>query len=310
MNKLTVEPAPHIRSFVSTPLIMLNVIIALVPAFIASLILFGPRAAIMVSVSVTSSVIFEYFYRVIMKKPQTIGDLSAVVTGVILAFNLPVTLPLYMVIIGAFVAIVVVKQLFGGIGQNFANPAVVARIVLALSFTESMDYWVEPFWYKNADIVTKATPLAAETSAPPLPLRDMFFGLKGGCIGETCAFALLLGFAYLVFTRVISPVTPIAYIGTVAFGTLIVGGDPLYGILAGGVMLGAIFMATDYTTTPLTNRGKLIFGLGCGIITVVIRRFASMNEGVSFSILIMNILTPYIDKLTRPKPFGAKEAKQ
>jgi len=305
MNKLIVEPAPHIRSFISTPMIMLTVIIALMPAFAASVIIFGARAAIMVIVSVTSCVIFEYFYRVIAKKPQTVGDLSAVVTGIILAFNLPVTLPLYMVIIGDFIAIVAVKQFFGGIGQNFANPAVVARIALSLSFTTEMTNWVEPFWYKNADAVTKATPLISET-APAY--KDMFLGVRGGCLGETCALALLIGFVFLVLTRVISPVTPVSFIGTVALGTLIVGGDPLFGILAGGVMLGAIFMATDYATTPLTNRGKLIFGIGCGVITVIIRKYASMPEGVSFSILIMNILTPYIDKITMPKPFGAKEA--
>jgi len=306
MNKLIVEPAPHIRSYISTSLIMLNVVIALLPAFIASLIIFGPRAALMAVVSVTSCVIFEYFYRRIAKKPQTVSDLSAVVTGMILAFNLPVTLPIYMVIIGAFIAIVAVKQFFGGIGQNFANPAVVARIALSLSFTAEMTNWVEPYWYKNTEIITKATPL--EPGAVMPTLKEMFFGIRGGCLGETCAFALLIGFVYLVLTRVIRPVTPLAFIGTVALGTLITGGDALRGVLSGGLMLGAIFMATDYSTTPLTDMGKLVFGIGCGVITVVIRRFASMPEGVSFAILIMNILTPYIDKFTLPKPFGAKTA--
>jgi len=305
MNKLIVEPAPHIRSFISTPFIMLNVIIALMPAFVASVIIFGPRAAIVTVTSVTSCVIFEYFFRVIIKKPQTVTDLSAVVTGIILAFNLPVTLPLYMVVIGAFVSIVVVKQAFGGIGQNFANPALVGRMTLSLSFTAEMSKWVEPYWYKKDVAVTGATPLAAGFDNMP-GLKQMFLGQRGGSLGETCALALLIGFAYMVGTRLIRPVTPIAFMGTVALGTLLTGGDPLKGVMAGGVMLGAIFMATDYATTPLTDRGKLIFGIGCGAITVVIRRFASMPEGVSFSILIMNILTPYIDKATRPKPFGAK----
>lgn len=307
MNNLIVEPAPHIRSFNSTFLIMLNVIVALTPAFVASVVIFGPRAALVTVTSVASCVVFEYFFRLTVKKPQTVTDLSAVVTGMILAFNLPVTLPLYMVVIGAFIAIVVVKQAFGGIGQNFANPALVGRMTLSLSFTRQMSVWVEPFYYKKAEIITSATPLASATMPS---LKDMFLGIRGGCLGETCSLALLIGFAYLVLTRVIRPVTPLAFIGTVALGTLAAGGDPLKGVFAGGVMLGAVFMATDYATTPLTDRGKLIFGVGCGVITVVIRRFASMPEGVSFSILIMNILTPYIDKITRPKPFGAKEVKR
>jgi len=306
MNKLIVEPAPHIRSFISTPFIMLNVIIALMPAFVASVIIFGSRAALVTVTSVTSCVIFEYFFRVIIKKPQTVTDLSAVVTGIILAFNLPVTLPLYMVVIGAFVAIVVVKQAFGGIGQNFANPALVGRMTLSLSFTAEMSKWVEPFWYKKAEAVTGATPLVSEVMPS---LKQMFLGERGGSLGETCALALLIGLVYMVATRLIRPITPIAFMGTVALGTLLTGGDPLKGVMAGGVMLGAIFMATDYATTPLTDTGKLIFGIGCGVITVVIRSFASMPEGVSFSILIMNILTPYIDKATRPKPFGAKSEK-
>jgi electron transport complex protein RnfD len=283
---------------------MLHVIIALMPAFVAAAIIFGPRAAVVTVVCVASCVFFEYFFRAAVKKEQTVSDLSAVVTGMLLAFNLPVTMPLYMVVIGAFIAIVVVKQMFGGIGQNFANPAIVARIALMMSFSPQMSSWVKPFYYRlgGADAVTVASPLAAD--APP-DLKDLFFGINAGSLGETCAFALLLGFVYLLAARVIRPATPAAFVGVFAAATFFAGGDVLAGVLSGGLLLGAIFMATDYATTPLTPLGKIIFGTGCGLITFIIRQFGTMPEGVSFSILIMNILTPYIDKLTRPKPFGA-----
>ncbi len=307
--------------------IMLLVIIALIPAIVASVIIFGPRALWLIAICTASSVIFEYLCRLIMKRENTIGDLSAVVTGILLAMNLPVTLPWWMAVIGSFVAIVIVKQLFGGLGQNFANPAIVGRIVLMLSFTSQMTNWVKPFWYKTADITTSATPLAAEWTTvyksssdfigaiqPPVAYSDLFFGTVGGCLGETCALALLAGGIFLVITKVISPSAPLAFIGTVALMTLITGGDVLFQLLSGGLMLGAIFMATDYVTTPITTKGKIIFGIGCGLITFLIRTYGSFPEGVSFSILLMNILTPYIDRLTRTKPLGAlkpkKEAKQ
>ena len=255
-----------------------------------------------------------------MKKEQTIGDLSAVLTGLLLALNLPVTLPFWQAVIGCFVSIVIVKQLFGGLGQNFANPAIVGRIVLMLSFTSNMTTWAVPqYWKENGkEIVTSATPLVTETAS----YKDLFLGYTGGCLGETCALALLIGGIYLIVRKIISPVTPIAFIGTVALLNLIAGNDVLYQVLAGGLILGAFFMATDYVTTPVTPTGKLIFGIGCGIITpaqtyspflppAMQNLFASYPEGVSFSILLMNIVTPYIDRFTMTKPIGAvKEAKE
>jgi len=290
----------------STQKIMLNVIIALMPAVAASCIFFGPRALLLTAVCVVSSVLFEYFSRKLMKRDNTIGDLSAVVTGVLLALNLPVTLPVWMAVIGSFIAIVVVKQLFGGLGQNFANPAITARIVLMVSFPAAMTNWVLPMSWKGSsvDAVTGATPLVSGDSS----YLDLFLGNVGGCLGETCALALLAGGIYLAARRIISLAAPISFIGSLALLTAISGGDPLYEILAGGVFLGAFFMVTDYATTPITQKGKIVFGLGCGIITFIIRQFGSYPEGVSFSILLMNILTPYIEQLTRKKVFGAKEA--
>ena len=311
MSKLIIEPSPHIKSGVTTQKIMLSVIIALCPALIASVWIFGLRALIMTVICCTSCVIFEWVCRKIMKRSNTISDLSAAVTGMLLAFNLPVTLPFYMAIIGCFVAIVIVKQFFGGLGQNFANPAITGRIVLMLSFTSYMTTWAEPFYYQNAgEIVTTSTPLASET---PAQLSDLFFGTTGGCIGETCALALLIGGVFLVAIRVISPVTPISFIGTVFVLSIFTTGSlegAVAAILSGGLMLGAIFMATDYATTPITAKGRIIFGIGCGLVTVLIRTFGSMPEGVSYSILLMNILSPLIDRFTVPKAFGAAKEKK
>ncbi len=318
MNKLIVEPSPHVKSAWTTQKVMLNVIIALCPALIASVLIFGLRALVLTVICCACCVLFEWLFCLVTKKESTVSDLSAVVTGMLLAFNLPVDLPVYMAIIGCFVAIVIVKMLFGGIGQNFANPAITARIVLMLSFTARMTTWTEPFrWYKGftdwapvADAVATATPLAMESDALPSVL-DMFLGVRGGCLGETCAAALILGGVYLMIRGLISPVTPCAFIGTVAVLSLISGGGDftyvLYQLLSGGLILGAFFMATDYSTTPLTAKGKLIFGVGCGLITFLIRQFGSLPEGVSYSILFMNILTPYIDKISVPRPLGAKK---
>lgn len=283
---------------------MLNVIAALLPALAVGCYVFGWRALILTCVCVASCILFEFLCRKIMKRSNTIGDLSAVVTGVILAMNLPVTLPIWMAVVGSFVAIVVVKQLFGGLGQNFANPAITARIVLMLSFPTAMTNWAVPFFYKKgADVVTGATPLVSGDAS----YWDLFMGNVGGCLGETCAFALLLGGLYLAITKTISLAAPVGFIGSLALLTWIFKGDPLYAILSGGVFLGAFFMATDYATTPISTKGKLIFGLGCGIITFVIRQFGSYPEGVSFSILLMNVLTPFIEQGTRAKIFGAKK---
>ena len=301
------------------------VIIALVPAAVAGCVFFGPRAAMVLAMCIACCIIFEALCRIVMKREQTVGDLSAVVTGLLLGMNLPASVPFYIPVIGSFVAIVVVKQLFGGIGQNFANPAIAARIVLMLSFTEQMSNWVKPYWYTSVvDAESSATPLVAEwleftevTSVgsgfrkmAPFTLGEMFFGETGGCIGETCAAALIVGGLFLIFARIISPATPLAFIGSFAVLTLIYTGstvETVYGVLAGGLLIGAFFMATDYATTPLTTSGKIIFGIGCGLITFIIRSFGSYPEGVSFSILLMNLLTPYIDKLTKLVPLGAKK---
>lgn len=308
MNGLIVEPSPHRRTGLSTQLVMLNVILALLPAAVMGCVIFGVRAAVVLLVCIASSVIFEALCRIIMKKDQTIGDLSAVVTGLLLGMNLPSTIPLWMAVIGSFVAIAVTKQLFGGIGQNFANPAIVGRIVMMLSFTAYMSNWAKPYWYReSADVITSATPLNSDVlGTGAFTYKDLLLGNCGGCIGEVCALALIIGGVYLIIARIISPAAPIAFIGSVALLTALTGGDVLYQLLSGGLMIGAFFMATDYATTPLTSKGKFIFGLGCGIITFVIRNYGNYPEGVSFSILIMNLLTPYIDRLTQTKPLGAK----
>ncbi len=321
MNGLFVSPSPHRATTMSTARIMLMVILALLPSAIAGCVFFGPRAAAVLAVCVISCVAFEALSRKIMKREQTVSDLSAVVTGLLLGMNLPATTPLYIAVIGSFIAIVIAKQLFGGIGQNFANPALVARIVLMLSFTDSMTSWVVPYWYTKAvDTTTGATPLTASWinytesgtayKMAPFTLGEMFFGETGGCIGETCAAALIAGGVFLIVTGIISAAAPAAFIGSFALLTFIYTGsavETLYGVLAGGLLIGAFFMATDYATTPVTTKGKIIFGLGCGLMTFIIRTFGSYPEGVSFAILLMNLLTPYIDKLTLTTPFGAKK---
>ena len=315
MNNLIMSPSPHRNSDVTTRKIMGLVLSALAPAVIAAVVFFGIRALILIAVCTVSSVFFEYICRSIMKREQTVNDLSAAVTGVILALNLPVTLPLWMAVIGSFIAIVIVKQLFGGIGQNFANPAITARIVLMVSFTGQMTTWAVPqYWtsdtfsgpgiiLNSSSVLTGPTPLVSGNAS----LISLFLGNTGGCIGETSALALLIGGLYLIFKKVITPAAPFSFIGTVALLTLISGGDVMYQILSGGLFLGAFFMATDYATSPVTNKGRVIFGIGCGIITFVIRKFGGYPEGVSFSILLMNILTPYIDMFTKTTPLGAKK---
>lgn len=306
MNKLISSISPHFHSRLTTTKIMLDVVIALVPAAIASVIIFGIRALLVIGVCVAVCVFSEWGFEKICKKANTISDLSAVVTGMLLAFNLPVSIPLWQAAFGSIVAIVVVKQLFGGIGQNFANPAITARIIMMTAFSGAMTTWVFP------DASSSATPLAliskGQTNELPSYL-NMFLGYHGGCLGETCTLALLIGGIYLLVKRVISWHTPAAFIGTVAVMSFICGKDVLYQLMAGGLMIGAIFMATDYSSTPATKWGKIIFGIGCGLITVLIRFWGNFPEGVSFSILLMNILTPYIEKLTRAKPLigGGKE---
>lgn len=307
-SKLYVSSSPHLHCNESTQKIMLDVIISLIPAFIASAFIFGLRAVFLVLITVVSCVLSEYLCRKIMKRNNTIYDLSAVVTGILLAFNLPATINPLVAAFGGMIAIVVVKQMFGGIGQNFVNPAIAARIILLTSFPSMMSTWVTPFFFKSSsDITTTATPLAKGTVILRPSYEDMFLGNMPGCIGEVCSFALILGGLYLIFKKVITPVIPVIYISTVFILALIFGQDPIFHVLSGGLLLGAIFMATDYTTSPLTLSGKVIFAIGCGFITMMIRLFGALPEGVSFAIMIMNILVPHIESLTLPRTFGKEK---
>lgn len=296
MNKLIVSSSPHIRRRRSTKNVMLDVLIALTPAIIMSVVYFHVGAVVVLLTSVLSCVAMEFIYLKLVKKPNTANDLSAAVTGVLLAFSLPPTIPFWMVIIGSFVSVIVVKQFFGGLGRNFANPAIVGRIALMLSFGASMSR------YPNAiDGVGGATPLAGGFEPTYL---EMFLGLMPGSIGEVCKVALLLGGAYLVIRKVITLTIPVSFIAAVAVFALIFGENPLYHLLTGGALLAAIFMATDYVTSPTNESGKAIYGVLCGFITILIRVYGSYPEGASFAILLMNILTPYIDRATRTKPLG------
>lgn len=304
--RLSVSSSPHLKGKNTTQRIMLDVIIALIPALIMAVVYFGFRALVLSAVCVLSSVLAEFVARKVMKRNNTVSDLSAVVTGLILSLNLPVTLPLWMAAFGSVVAIVVVKQFFGGLGQNFVNPAITARIVLMLCFAGAMTNWTLPM----TDGVTGATPLTVLASKEgQLPeLWQMLVGYRGGSMGETCVLALLAGGIYLVIRKVISPIIPLSFISTVFICGLFAGFEyVVYSVLSGGLFLGAIFMATDYVTSPITKWGKVIFGVGCGFITFMIRYFGSLPEGVSYAILLMNILTPHIDNLTLPKPFGFKK---
>ena len=309
MDNMIVSVSPHIHAKDSTQTIMRDVLIALVPGVIASVVFFGARALLVEAVCVAAAMFFEWAFEKICKRPNTVGDLSAAVTGLILAFNLPVGIPLWQAAFGSLVAIVVVKQLFGGIGHNFANPAITARIVMFLAFSSQMATWVVPN-FAAADAVSGATPLAVLGNGGSVSVLSLFLGNVGGCLGETSALALLLGGIYLIVRKVISWHTPVAFIATVFVLSLIKGGAEFAAceIFAGGLFLGAIFMATDYATTPSTSSGRIVFGIGCGLITCLIRFFGSYPEGVSFSILLMNILTPYISKWTASKPLGGAKA--
>ena len=311
-TKLIVSASPHIRSDESTQDLMANVIVALTPCVVASAIIFGLRALLVVAVSVIACVAFEWLYCKLLKKASPIGDLSAVVTGVILALNVPVNMPLGELVVGALAAIIIVKQLFGGIGMNFANPALVGRIVLFVSFATEMNAWVFPD--AAVDQLSKATPLQVANPAK-LNLLDLFMGVHGGVLGETCALAILLGFVYLVVTKTISPAVPLTYVGSLFVFYLIATGsvhESLAAVLSGGLLFGAVFMATDYVTSPFTLKGKLIYGLALGVVTFAIRYWGSYTEGVSFALLFMNLWVPFINDWTRQTPYGyikpAKEA--
>ncbi len=297
-----VAASPHVTTKNSTAVIMRDVLIALLPAVIAGCVVFGLRALLVVAVTTAACVFFEWGFEKLCHTPSTISDLSAAVTGVLLAMNLPVSIPLWQAVFGALVAIVAVKGLFGGIGKNFANPAITARIVMFLAFSKTMTAWVFP------DAVSSATPLAMMANGESVDYLTLLFGNHGGCLGETSALALLIGFAYLLIRGVISWHTPVCFVGTVFVMSLILGQDAVGQILSGGLMLGAIFMATDYSTTPSTNLGRVLFGIGAGLLTVLIRFYGAYAEGVSFAILFMNILTPYLSKWTETKPFGGVAA--
>ena len=306
---LTISSSPHLHSGAKTRNIMLDVLVALLPAVFASVWIFGWRSLMIEIICVGACIAAEYLSRIVLKRAQSVGDLSCVVTGLLLAFNLPVSIELWQAALGSVVAIVVAKQLFGGLGQNFVNPALVGRIVLMASFPEAMNTWASPLQWQSADAVSAATPLGVLASGgdpSAYSISQLFFGIRPGCLGETCAMALLLGGVYLVIRRVITPTIPLVYIGTVFVMMWILGENPMYQILSGGLMLGAIFMATDYVTSPITKAGKVIFAIGCGLLTVLIRQYGSLPEGVSFAIVIMNILVPLIERATRPMPFGEK----
>ena len=309
-TKLTLASSPHIHSGRSTSRIMLDVIIALCPAAIAGMVIFGWRAALVLAVTVGSCVGFEALFNLIIKKDQTLGDLSAIVTGLLLGMNLPANVPIWQCVVGALFAMVVVKGLFGGLGNNPVNPAITARVFMLVAFA-SMTTSAFP---TIVDTVAGATPLSlAEGEAAP-SLLNLFFGLHGGAIGETCAVALLIGGVYLIVRRVITWQIPVSFIGTVFVLSFFMEGmnaeAALSMILSGGLMIGAIFMATDYVTSPVTAWGKVIFGFGAGLITFLIRYYGVYPEGVSFAILLMNIVTPYINSWTKHKVFGTGGAKK
>ena len=305
-NNLIVSTSPHIVTDEDTTKIMGTVLLALVPALVAGVYVFGPRVLLLAAVCLVASVGFEWLYNLLAHKEQTIGDLSAAVTGLLIAFNVPANFPWWMAVIGCFVAIVVVKQLYGGLGRNFVNPAITARIFLFISFASAMTSWPLPRMAENTDTVTGPTPLAmlaggADKSDLPSNM-DMFLGFIGGSVGEVSALALLIGGLFLIWRKVISPAIPCAYLGTVfVIAMIYYHGDismAVFHLCAGGVMLGAFFMATDYVTSPKLTKGKILFGIGCGVITMAIRLWGNYPEGVSFSILLMNICTPLINRWT------------
>ena len=317
-EKLIVSHSPHFVSHNTVNRTMLNVIIAMLPPLIAGCLFFGLRALVVVLTCVISSVAAEAIWQKTTKKPVTVYDLSAVVTGMLLGFNLPASIPLWMAVLGSVFAIIIVKQFFGGLGHNFMNPALAARAFLLASWSLAMTTFPAPGealpLFSTPDIVSSATPLTLNAERiSSATYMNLFIGNVSGCIGETSVFAILLGGIYLILTKVIRIRVPLIYIATVAIGAWIFGGktnlftgDWLYQILSGGLFLGAFFMATDYTTTPYTPVGQIIFALGCGIFTVLIRYWGGYPEGVSYSILIMNVATPLIDKWTAPSPFGKK----
>ncbi len=323
-NPLTVTSPPHLKNSETTSTIMLDVIIALIPATVWGVYVFGWRALAIILASVISAVLFETLYQFFMNVPVTVKDGSAVVTGLLLALCLPVSVPIWIPIIGAFFAIVIVKQLFGGIGKNVVNPAIAARVFLFLAWPEQMSYYTPPHTVlpifesiRKADVVASATPLTSLKNGlyPENGIYDILLGNIGGSIGEVSAALILLGGVYLLLRKTIRWHIPVAYIGTVALIALLFPqmDSPFrfvaYEVFGGGLLLGAVFMATDYVTSPVTKWGRIIYGIGCGVITMVIRYFGQYAEGVSFAIMIMNLLVWYLDMYTRPSKFGGVEKK-
>lgn len=311
MDKLfIVSSSPHIRSNVSTQKIMRDVLIALTPAMIAGIFYFGLRALYLTAICVITCVLTEWAYEKLMHKKSSADDLSAAVTGVLLAFNLPASASWWMAFIGSIFAILIVKQIFGGIGHNFVNPALAARAFLMTCWGARMTGAA----FIPIDAVTSATPLGIlkEKLSENLPsYMDLFLGTNiYGCIGEVSKIALIIGGIYLLYRKVITWKIPVIYIGTVFVLSLIFKQDPIFQILSGGLMLGAIFMATDYTTSPVTPRGQIIYAVGCGLITVIIRLYGAYPEGVSYSILLMNVATPLIERYSRPRVFGTQKTKK
>lgn len=320
LSKVVVTSSPHIKAADDTRSLMADVCLALLPALVVSVLTFGARALVLTVATVISCVFFEWLYNKLLHQPSTIGDLSAVVTGILLTFNIPVAAPIWMPVIGGAFSVIIAKMLFGGIGKNFMNPALAGRAFMMASWPAFMTVWTRPGaelpLFGNVtvtDAISTATPLAS-LKAGTLPEADalhLFLGQTGGVIGETSALALLIGGAYLIYRKVISINIPAAYILTVAVLTFLfpMGGQGhfewmLSQVLSGGLMLGAIFMATDYVTSPVTPNGQIIFGVGCGLLTVFIRYFGGLPEGVSYSILLMNTLVWFIDKKTHPRKFG------
>lgn len=317
-HDLIVSVSPHYhKQGATTQRIMLDVLIALVPALIASIWIFGFRALLLVAISAANCMLLEFVWNKLFKKEQTISDLSAVVTGVLIAYNVPVSMPIWQLLVGDFIAIIIVKMLFGGLGCNFVNPALVGRLSMMLSFTESMTDYLSSADVVSAatvDVLTAATPLNAilENKLTMGSFETLLFGTHGGVLGETCAIALILGGIYLVVRGVIKITIPVCFLGSTFVFTFLFNGfnatSAFLSLFAGGLMLGAIFMATDYVTSPLTTKGRVIFAVGCGFFTSAIRVFANSAEGVSYAILLMNLLVSYINEGCRTKPVGGAKA--
>ena len=310
-NDLIVSVSPHYhKKGATTQRIMLDVLIALAPALIAGCVIFGMRSLLLTVVSAANCVLLESIWNRLMKKDDTVSDLSAVVTGVLIAFNVPAGMPVWQLLVGDFIAIIIVKMLFGGLGCNFVNPALVGRVTMMLSFTSGMTAYATNV--AKIDALSSATPLSAMSSLHLSDLGTLLLGQHGGMLGETCAIALIAGGVYLVVRDVIKPTIPLCFAGSVFVFTFLFSGfsfeTAVLSVFSGGLMLGAIFMATDYVTSPMTGKGRVIFAVGCGFLTTCIRLFASSAEGVSFAILLMNLLVPYINDGTRTKPLGGVDA--